>query len=98
MAALELRPRALQGAVDRDLAAFEHLRDLRRPEAEHVAKNEDRPLHAWEALEGGDERQRYRLLCLEACFRSGRGLRDPLEQGVGVGLKPQRLPPASGLG
>src|SRR5918996_4049382 len=98
MAGLKRRPGALQGAVDRDLAAFEHVRHLCRAEAEYVAQHEDRPLPWWKVLQGGDERQRHRFLCLVTCFRPGRGLRESLEQRVRVRLEAQLLSSARGVG
>ena len=65
--------------------------------AEHVAQHQDRPLAGWKVLQGGDERQGHGLLRLVARLRPGRGLREPLEQRVGIRLEPQRLPSASGL-
>jgi len=65
------RSRALQRALDRCLAALEHVRHLGPVKAEHVAQHEHRPL-AWpEVLKGRDERERDRLAQLVARLRPG---------------------------
>jgi hypothetical protein len=51
-----------------------------------------------EVLERGDESQPDRLTGLEARLGPGRAVLDPLEQHVGVGLEPDRLGAAGGLG
>src|SRR5512132_658782 len=49
-------------------------------------------------LQRRGEREPDRLCRLVACVRPRRGVREPLEQYVGVGLQPARLDPAGGLG
>ena len=92
------RPRPLQGAVHRRLAGVEHARDLRGTEAEGVAQQQDRALPRRQVLDGGDERQRDRLLRLIARVRPGGGVGQAVEQGVRVRLQPDRLAPAGRLG
>jgi hypothetical protein len=95
---LERRPGALEGTLHGGLAGLEHLRDLRRPETEHVAQYQYRPLSRWQVLETGHERQADRLLELVARLRLGRGIGDRVEECVGVWLQPNRLAAARGLG
>ena len=77
---------------------IEHLGDLLGAEAEHVAQHEHRSLLRREVLEADDERQGDRLLGLVARLGSGGFVRDAIEQRIGVGLEPDRLGPARGLG
>jgi hypothetical protein len=90
--------RALQRALDRGLAAVEHVRHLGGVEAEHVAQHQHGALARREVLECRDERQRYRLAGLVARLGRGRAVRHAFEQHVRVGLQPDRLGPAGGLG
>ena len=77
---------------------FEHARDLRGVEAEHVAKYERGPLSGREMLERGDERQLECLPGLVARVWSGRSVADALQQNVRVGLKPGGLANAGRFG
>jgi hypothetical protein len=87
-----------QGSFDRGLAGLEHVRDLGRSENEYVAQDQDRALSRWQVLEGGDKRQADRLLELIARLRPGRGIGDRVEEGVRVGVQPNRLAAPRGLG
>ena len=77
----------------------QHVRHLRRPEAEHVPEHEHRPLPRRQVLHRGDERQRDRLLGLVPRLRARRPSRAaPSSSASGIRLKPQRLAPPSRLG
>ena len=68
-AGVERRPRALQRALDRCLAALEHVRHLGTVKAEHVPKHEHGPLARREMLECRYEREPDRLAHLVARLR-----------------------------
>ena len=72
-------------AAHRLLAGVEHPRDLSGPEAEHVAQDQDGPLTRRQQLQGSHERQRDGLARLDAGTGTRRGVRDPLEERIGVG-------------
>ncbi len=94
---LDRRAGALQRAVHRRLAGVEHPRDLGRPKAQNVAQHEYGALVGRHALQPGNERERHGLLGLVAHLGAVGAVGHALEQGVGVGLEPDRLAPARGL-
>jgi hypothetical protein len=77
--------------VDRRLAHLEHVRDLARPESEHVAQHEHCPLARREVLQPVTNASATASLGLIARVGPGRAVGDILEHHVGVGLEPQRL-------
>ncbi len=89
---------ALQGALDRGFGGLEHDGGFGGRVAEHVAEHQDGPLAGRQVLQGGDERQLDGLLGVVAGFRPGRGVGQAVEQHVGVGLDPDRVGHAGGLG
>ena len=91
-------PRPLQRAVHRSLADLEHVRRLRRPEAEHVPEYQRRTLPRRQFLHRRDERQRDRLLGLVSRLRADDQIRHLVQQRIRERRKPQRLAVARGLG
>jgi hypothetical protein len=68
------------------------------PEAEDVAEDERAPLAWWEVLERGHECERDGFARFVACLGPGCVVVWAVEQDVGVGLEPDRLAAAGGLG
>ena len=88
---MQVRTSVSEGAAHRLLAGVEHRRDLFGAEAEDVPQDQDSSLTWWQQLEGGHERQRDGLACLDAGIGAGCGVLDPLQEQVGVGLQPHHV-------
>ena len=86
--AARARCRALLAEATRGV---EHLGDLGRAVPEHVAQHQHRPLAGRDPLQAGDEGEADRLLGLVAGVGPLCPVGQPLEQGVGIGLEPDRL-------
>ena len=80
--ALEASTRPLQRAIDGGDRVVEHLRDLARRPAEHVAEQQHRPLLRRQQLHRRDEGQFDPFACLDRGFRPGVGRGQFLEQPV----------------
>ena len=78
--------------------AAEDGRRLGGAEPEHVAEHQGGALPGRKVLQGGDKGQRHRFSGLVPRLGSRGGIRQVAEQRVGVGLQPQRLAAAGGLG
>ena len=91
-------PGALEGAGHRLLGAVQDARGLARPESQDVPQDQHGALPWRQQLQGGDEGHRDRLGGLIPGLGAGRGVGEPLEQHVGVGLQPGHLAEPGGLG
>ena len=84
---VEAGTRTLQGAVHRRHAVVESLRRLLCRPAENVAKNQHCALFRRQQLERGNECELNRLALLVARVRPRLGLREVVEQAIGVRLE-----------
>jgi hypothetical protein len=91
------RAGADERAVYRRRGGIEHRGDLNRGEPQHVAEHEHGALARREAMERGEESERYRLAGLVAGLRTCCAVDDAFEQRVGIGLEPQHLAVAGRL-